>query len=126
MTMKPLITYDTDYVLRVGDVEVEIEHVGSGKTRADSIVLFRDLRIVAVGDLFTAGAPEPDCEAGGSFAGWAAAIDHLLWSDFDAAVPSHGAPVGKREIATFKAKLEALATRAASSPSGQSDCRPQR
>lgn len=123
---RPFVTYDTDYMLRVGDAEVEIEHVGSGKTGADSVVLFRDLRVVAVGELFTAGTPQPDCASGGSFAGWAAAIDHLMWSDFDVVVPSRGAPVGKRELATLKAKLEALAARAASSPSGQSDCRPQR
>jgi len=89
-------------------------------------VLFRELRVVAVGDLFTAGTPEPDCAAGGSFAGWAAAIDHVMWSDFDVVVPSRGAPVGKRELATLKAKLQALAGRAASSPSGQSDCRSQK
>jgi len=119
------VVYDTDYVLRVGDVAIEVEHVGRGRTGADSVVVFRDSRVVAVGELFTAGTPVPDCATGGSFAGWAAAIDHLLWSDFDLAVPSRGAPVGKRELVAFKAKLEALAARAASSPSGHSDCRPQ-
>ena len=69
--MKPLVAYDTDYMLRAGDIEVEIEHVGSGRTKADSVVLFRELRVVAVGDLFTAGTPQPDCAGGGSFAGWA-------------------------------------------------------
>jgi len=123
---RPFITYDTDYLLRVGDVEVEIEHVGSAMTGSDSVVLFPDLRVVAVGELFTAGTPQPDCASGGSFAGWAAAIDHLRWSDFDVVVPSRGAPVGKRELATFKARLEALAARDASSPSGHSDCRPKR
>jgi glyoxylase-like metal-dependent hydrolase (beta-lactamase superfamily II) len=109
-----------------GNVAVEIEHVGRGKTAADSIVVFPDLRVVAVGDLFTAGTPEPDCADGASYAGWAASIAHLLWSEFDVAVPSRGAPVDKRELATFKARLEAIAARDASSPSGQSDCRPQR
>jgi glyoxylase-like metal-dependent hydrolase (beta-lactamase superfamily II) len=118
------VTYDSDYLLRVGRVQIEIEHVGRGRTEADSIIVFRDLRVVAIGELFTAGTPEPDCSAGGSFAGWAAAIDHLLWSDFDVAVPSRGAPVGKPELMAFKAKLEALAARAASSPSGPSDCLP--
>lgn len=121
---RPLITYDTDYLLRVGNVEVEVEHVGSGRTGADSVVFFRDLRVVAVGELFTPGTPEPDCASGGSFAGWAAAIAHLLWFDFDVAVPSRGAPVGKHELAALKATLEAFAER--SSSSGQSGCRPPR
>jgi hypothetical protein len=119
------ITYENDYQLRLGEVEVEVEHVGSGRTGADSIVVFRGLRVVAVGDLFTTDVPQPDCASGGSFAGWAAAIDHLLWSDFDIAVPSRGAAVGKRELMDFKATLETLARRAASSPSGgPADCRP--
>jgi glyoxylase-like metal-dependent hydrolase (beta-lactamase superfamily II) len=121
---KPFITYDADYVLRVG--EVEVEHVGRGRTGADSIVSFPDLRVIAVGDLFTAATPEPDCASGGSFAGWAAAIDHLLWSDFDIAVPSRGAPVGKPELMALKATLEALARRSAASAPGQTDCRPSR
>ena len=118
------VSYENDYVLRVGDPAIEIEHVGRGRTGADSIVVFRDLRVAAVGELFTEGTPEPDCSDGGSFAGWAAAIDHLMWSDFDVAVPSRGAPVGKRELAAFKARLESLATRMASSSPSRPDCRP--
>jgi glyoxylase-like metal-dependent hydrolase (beta-lactamase superfamily II) len=115
------VTYGTDYLLRVGDVEAEVEHVGSGRTGADSVVLFRDLNLVAVGDLVPAGVPEPDCASGGSFAGWAAAIDHVMWFDVDTFLPSRGAPVGKRELEALKAKLEALAESARSS--GQADCR---
>jgi glyoxylase-like metal-dependent hydrolase (beta-lactamase superfamily II) len=118
-----LIAYNMDYLIREGDLEAEAEHVGRGRTGADSIVLFRDLRVVAVGDLFTHGTPEPDCASGGSFAGWAAAITHVLWFDFDVAVPSRGAPVGKRELAALKATLESLAARPGSSPS---DCHPSR
>jgi glyoxylase-like metal-dependent hydrolase (beta-lactamase superfamily II) len=119
----PLVTtYGTDYMLRVGNVEAEIEHVGRGRTGVDSVVAFRDLRVLAVGELFTAGEPQPDCASGGSFAGWAAAIAHLLWLDFDIAIPSHGAPVGKPELQAFKAKLETLAERVGASPSRGSDC----
>jgi glyoxylase-like metal-dependent hydrolase (beta-lactamase superfamily II) len=125
-TRARLVSYDTDYVLRVADFQIEVEHVGRGRTGADSFVVFRELRVVGIGELFTTETPEPECSTGGSFAGWAAAIDHLLWSDFEVAVPSRGAPVGKHELEAFKAKLEALAARAAASPSGPSDCRPQR
>lgn len=104
-----VVAYDTDHRLHAGGVVVEVEHVGRGRTGADSVVLFPDLRVAAVGDLFTHGEPRPDCASGGSFAGWAAAITHLLYSDFDLAVPSVGAPVGKPELRAFKAKLEARA-----------------
>ena len=123
---RSFISYENDYQIRFGEVEVEVEHVGSGRTGADSVVVFRGLRVVAVGALFTTDAPQPDCASGGSFAGWAAAIDHLLWSDFDIAVPSRGAAVGRRELIDFKAKLETLARRSASSPSPPADCRPAR
>jgi len=122
---RSFISYDTDYQLRLDDVDVEVEHVGSGRTGADSIVVFRGLRVVAVGELFTTDTPPPDCASGGSFAGWAAAIDHLLWSEFDIAVPRRGAAVGKRELMEFKAKLEMLARRVGSSPAA-ADCRPAR
>jgi glyoxylase-like metal-dependent hydrolase (beta-lactamase superfamily II) len=118
----PLVSYGTDYMLRVGNVEAEIEHVGSGRTGVDSVVAFRDLRVLAVGELFTAGEPLPDCASGGSFAGWAAAIAHLLWLDFDIAIPSHSPPVGKPELQAFKVKLETLAERSGASPSRGSDC----
>jgi hypothetical protein len=105
----PVVAYDSDYQLYSGDVVVEAEHVGSGRSRADSIVLFPDLRVVAVGELFTTETPKPDCNDGGSLAGWAAAIGHLLWSNFDVAVPSRGPPVGKRELAALKETLETMA-----------------
>ena len=113
------VSYHNDYLLRDGDLEAEVEYVGSGRTGADIIVFFRDLRVVSVGELFTHDLPQPDCASGGSFAGWASAITHLLWFDFDLAVPGRGAPVGKRELAEFKAKLDALAARS----SAASDCR---
>jgi hypothetical protein len=105
------VSYHNDYLLRDGDLEAEVEHVGSGRTGADSVVFFRDLRLVAVGELFTHDVPQADRASGGSFAGWAAAIGHALWFDFDVAVPSRGAPVGRRELEAFKARLEALAQR---------------
>lgn len=104
-----VVSYDADHRLHSGGVVVEVEHVGRGRSGADSIVLFPDLRVVAVGELFTTEEPKPDCARGGSFAGWAAAITHLLYSDFEIAVPSRGPPVGKRELVALKAKLEAMA-----------------
>lgn len=123
-TPQRLVRYGTDYAVMVDDVLADVEHVGSGRTGADSVVHFRDLRVMAVGDLFTHGTPQPDCASGGSFAGWAAAINHFYGLDFNLLVPSRGAPVGKAELAAFKARLDALAERARSSPAGSSDCRP--
>lgn len=118
----PFVRFDNDYMLLTGDVQVEVENVGRGRTGADSVVFFRDLRVLAVGGLYTAGALEPDCASGGSFAGWAAAIAHLMWFDFDLAVPSHGSPVGKTELAALRKTLEARAQRDAAGSPGASGC----
>ncbi|MEP7283108.1 MAG: hypothetical protein ABI696_14100 [Rubrivivax sp.] len=117
-----LVTFDHDHLLYMAGYQVEAEHVGRGRTGSDSVVLFRDLRVLAVGGLYTAGTPAPDCASGGSFAGWAAAIAHLSWFDFDVAVPSRGAPVSKAELTAFKARLEALAARGAAGAAGSSGC----
>ena len=103
------ITYDTDYQLFASDAVVEVEHVGSGRSRADSVVLFPDLRVAALGELFVAATPEPECAAGGSLAGWSAEIDHVMWIPFDIAVPSRGASVGKSELTALKGRLDAVA-----------------
>jgi glyoxylase-like metal-dependent hydrolase (beta-lactamase superfamily II) len=118
----PPISYDTDYLQQQGDVHVEVEHVGRGRTGVDSIAFFRDLRVLAVGELYTHDTPVPDCASGGSFAGWAAAVAHLMWFDFDIAVPSRGAPVDKRELAAFRARLLALAGPADSPQPQLADC----
>lgn len=118
-----LITYGTDHVAHADDVMAEVEHVGHGRTGADSVVYFRDLRAMAVGELFTHGTPEPDCHSGGSYAGWAAAITHFLGLDFDFVVPSRGLPVGKAELVAFRSKLEALSERTRSLPSTALGCR---
>lgn len=103
------IRYDVDHRLVSAGVVAEVEHVGRGRSASDSVVYFPDLRVLAVGELYTAGTPQPDCAAGGSHAGWSAAIAHLLWFDFDVAVPSRGPAVDKDELRAFKARLDTLA-----------------
>ena len=46
--------------------------------------------------------------------------------DFDLAVPSRGAPVGKPELRAFQERLEGLAQRAGNGPAGAADCQPMR
>jgi hypothetical protein len=116
-----VVADDAEFQQPTGGEVVEVEYVGSGRSGADSTVFFPDLRVMAVGGLYTAGTPVPDCADGGSYAGWSAAIAHLMWAKFDLAVPSEGPPVGKPELLALKAKLDALAERALSVPA-QSGC----
>src|SRR5262245_62714911 len=47
------LTYDREYTLRLGGVEVHLKHFGNARTGGDTVVYFPNLRVVAVGDLFT-------------------------------------------------------------------------
>ena len=46
------------------------------------MVYFRNLKVVAVGDLFSA-IPDPDFDAGGSLMGWGPVLAQILKLDFD-------------------------------------------
>ena len=45
----PTITYDNDYMVRMGGVEVQLFHFGNAHTSGDTVVYFPDLKAVAVG-----------------------------------------------------------------------------
>ena len=54
------MTYENDYALRLGGVEVQLKHFGNAHTGGDSVVYFPNLRVVVIGDLFTPDTPDPD------------------------------------------------------------------
>jgi glyoxylase-like metal-dependent hydrolase (beta-lactamase superfamily II) len=107
-----LIAYDSERVLRMGGVEVQLKHFGPARTDGDSVVYFPDLKIVAVGDLFMAGAPEPDFSAGGSLVGWAGVLARVLELDFDQVVPGVGPVIGRGVLVAFKEQLDLVVSRA--------------
>jgi len=67
----PTITYGRDYTLQLGGIEVQLMHFGNACTNGDTVVYFPNLKVVAVGDLFTPGTPNPDFLGGGSLVGGA-------------------------------------------------------
>jgi cyclase len=108
----PTVAYERDYKLRMGGVEVQLLHFGNACTDGDTVVYFPDLKVVAVGDLFTADAPEPDYSAGGSLTGWGRVIAQILKIDFDVVVPGKGPMVTRPQFETFKARMDILISRA--------------
>ena len=107
-----VVAYDVERTLRMGGVEVQLKHFGPGRTSGDTVVYFPDLKIVALGDLFPAEAPEPDFAAGGSLVGWRGVLAQILELDFDRVVPGFGPVASRDELVTFAAKVDALASRA--------------
>jgi glyoxylase-like metal-dependent hydrolase (beta-lactamase superfamily II) len=103
-TSLPSITFDEERTIRLGGVTVQVLHFGAARTNGDAVVYFPDLKVVAVGDLYTSAIPVADDSAGGSLECWGAALHKILRLEFDTVLPGSG-PMLRR------AELEALATR---------------
>lgn len=108
----PTVSFDREYTIKLGGVEARLLHFGSAHTNGDTVVYFPNLKVVAVGDLFATGPPDPDFANGGSLVGWPQVLDHILQLDFDTVVPSTGPTVTRADLEAFKAKIETLVMRA--------------
>lgn len=105
--------FDREHHFTMGGVEVRLHHFGPAMTDNDTVVLFPDLRLLAVGELWSPGLPVPDYAAGGTLAGWSVALDGLLALAADTAVPSAGAAQPIEELRDFRRRLDTFVERAA-------------
>jgi cyclase len=108
----PTITYEHSYKIRMGGVEAQLLHFGNARTNSDTVAFFPDLKVVAVGGLFSPEAPEPDFSAGGSLLGWGAVLDEVLKLDFDLVAPGNGPMASRADLQAFRMKIEMLVARA--------------
>jgi glyoxylase-like metal-dependent hydrolase (beta-lactamase superfamily II) len=106
-----IVTYGSEYQIRLGGIEARLMHFGSAYSSSDTVVYFPNLKVVAVGDLFSA-KPAPDFAAGGSLVGWGAVLAQVLKLDFDVAIPSTGPVVTRAELEAFKTKIDTTVARA--------------
>jgi glyoxylase-like metal-dependent hydrolase (beta-lactamase superfamily II) len=83
----PTETFTDKLVLRHGEREIQVLHLGRGNTEGDAIVWLPRERILASGDLVVAPIPY----GFGSFPEqWIATLDQLAAFDFRLLVPGHG------------------------------------
>lgn len=108
---QPSRTFDRDFTIQLGGVEVRTFHFGNARTDADAVVYFPNLKTVAVGGLL-APIPDPDYSLGGSLAGWGPVLAQLLNLDFDTVVPAAGPVASRADLAAFKSKIDTLTARA--------------
>jgi cyclase len=99
-----LVTYSSEYQIRMGGVEAQVLHFGNAYTSSDTVVFFPNLKVIVVGDLFAA-KPAPDFAAGGSLVGWGPVLGQILKLDFEVAIPSQGAPISRADLQAFKNKI---------------------
>jgi cyclase len=107
------VTYDKEYVVRLGGATVEAHHFGRSHTSGDSVVYYPDLKVVALSDAITTGAQAPliDYAGGGSALEWKQVLDAVLKLDFDAAIPGNGPVLTKADVQAFKTKFDTVVTR---------------
>ena len=110
----PSMTYDNDYVVRLGGVEVQVHHFGRSHTSGDSVVYYPDLKVVAVSDVVTVGTTGPliDYPGGGSALEWKRVLGTVVKLDFDIAVPGAGNVLTKADVKAFKTRFETVLDRA--------------
>ncbi len=108
----PTFTYAQDFTLRLGGVEARLMHFGAAHTSGDTVVYFPDLKVVAVGGLFTPDTPDPDFSGGGSLVEWGPALAQILKLEFDVVAPTAGPLVTRADLEAFKTKIDTLVSRA--------------
>jgi glyoxylase-like metal-dependent hydrolase (beta-lactamase superfamily II) len=107
------VTYDKEYVVRLGGIEVQVHHFGRSHTSGDSVVYFPDLKVVMTSDAVTVGqGPLIDYAGGGSALEWKRVFDAILKLDADAVIPGNGPVLTKADVRDFKTRFEKVLDRA--------------
>jgi len=107
----PVITFSDAITFHWNGTEIHAFHVEPAHTDGDSIVHFRALNVLHMGDTYFNGLyPFIDVDSGGSIEGMIAAADRALALTDDATriVPGHGALSNAQELKAFRDMLEAV------------------
>jgi cyclase len=110
----PNVTLENNVRLYLGGKRVEVYHFGRAHTDGDVVAYFPDHRVVAMGDMFTIGdglPPLVDYPGGGSTREWPNSLEGALKLDFDTAIPGHGKPGSKVDLAKYRDNLTTLGRR---------------
>jgi hypothetical protein len=107
----PIIPYADDYDVHMGGAQVRLMHYGPARTDGDTVVHFPDLKVVALGGLYTRETASPDAAAGGSLAGWAHVLGRVLQLDFDVAVADSGPAASRADVEALRRRIQQMAAR---------------
>jgi len=106
-----LVTYEQAYTVKLGGIEVQVKHFGNAPGNADAVVLFPDMKVIAVGDLYT---PELAAAEAAGLSARSAVLAEVLALDFEQVVPNSGPVISRAELEAFKRRIDALTLHAAS------------
>jgi glyoxylase-like metal-dependent hydrolase (beta-lactamase superfamily II) len=89
----PVLTYDSEFRVHMGDETIQVWHLPPAHTDGDSVVFFQKAKVLHMGDdLFHKVIPFIDVSAGGSVRGYLAALDKVtarVPADVSV-IPGHG------------------------------------
>ena len=114
----PVVTFDSEVRVHVGDETIGVWHTPPAHTDGDSVVFFEKAGVVHMGDLFfNRSVPFIDVKAGGSARGYLAAIDAVTARvpPNVKVIPGHGEATdlaGLKEFRQFMADLVGAAGQA--------------
>lgn len=112
----PVVTYDRSMRLHFNGQRIDLLHFGPAHTTGDTAVIFRELDIVHLGDVFNmAGYPFIDADNGGSLAGVIDFCAGVLEEIDETAVviPGHGPVSDYRGLADYVTMLRTIRDRIA-------------
>jgi cyclase len=100
----PTETFDSDYDLDVGGMDVHLLYVGPAHTAGDVVVHLPDDGVVFAGDIVFRLCTPIGWE--GTFANWIAALERIAALDVDTIVPGHGPVCGLDGVHDMRDYLE--------------------
>lgn len=96
---EPVVALEDSLVIRDGEREVRLVHLGVGHTYGDIVLLLPSLKIAFVGDLlFNKAIPNVQ---DGDILQWMETLEEVLKLDAETLVPGHGAVGSKADVEAF-------------------------
>ncbi len=105
----PSMTYDNGVNIRFNGDILRIIHLGAAHTDGDSFVLWQDLSVIHMGDLFFKDKyPFIDLKAGGSVLGYRDSVSQIIQmiNDDTKIIPGHGDLATRSDLIRFKQMLD--------------------
>lgn len=112
----PVVVFEQELTLRLNDEEVVLSHpkAGCAHTDGDTVVYFKNAKVVSTGDLYFNGLyPYIDADSGGNIDGMVASCREILAriDDNTQVIPGHGPVSDKAKLLAYVAMLEDISAR---------------
>jgi cyclase len=98
---RPTVLFDKDYDLKFAGTEVEAHYFGSAHTDADTIVFFKNKKLVMLSDLVNYANPSPGI-SGTNAVQVPGILEKVLKLDFDTAIAGRGPLLTRADVESYQ------------------------